>query len=478
MGLLMKRSFNFMITFKKISILSKPSIARRVFITMAIATLTVWISIYFLGLYHVLLSEDCSLDSDMKALSRSLSLAIDSQADTSLVPIALLGVQATLDSQAIQNKHPIHVTSFRVLTNSGKIIAQSRDLKIHIEKKGNELGFFDSIVNGTSYRFYATQTQNEQFRVEVFEPIDTRLSEFNNVMFSFDWFALPLLIGLPILFIPIWLAVYSGMRPLRQLTSELASRKFGDLKQINIPHIYSEFTPFVKELNNIFDSERAFLADAAHELRTPIALISIQTDTLIKAKHQLDRDTAGKLLNNGIARASRLVNQLLALARLESNDNEGVSNIDVSEFIRDCLANHSIAASRENKELFFVAPDSFIFTLNSDALHSVVNNLVSNAIKYIDSGGNIIIELSPQNNHQFQLQIKDDGPGIPLQEREFIFQRFYRGSAAKNTKTGAGLGLSIVASALQKLNAQIKIHDGISGNGIGFTVFFDERIDK
>jgi len=155
-----------MITFKKMSILSKPSIARRVFITMAIATLTVWISIYFLGLYHVLLSEDCSLDSDMKALSRSLSLAIDSQPDTSLVPIALLGVQATLDSHAIQNKHPIHVTSFRVLTNSGKIIAQSRDLKIHIEKKGNELGFFDSIVNGTSYRFMQLKLKMNNFALK------------------------------------------------------------------------------------------------------------------------------------------------------------------------------------------------------------------------------------------------------------------------------------------------------------------------
>lgn len=463
---------------------TRPSIARRAFTAMIIASLVVWISIYCLGLYHVLLYNKGSFDTDMKALAQSLLLAIESQDKTELIPVTLLGVQASLDSIAIQNGSPVNNTGFRILSNDGTTIAQSRDSQIQLTQNLNQFGFFNLNMQGTPYRFYVTQTKNKQFRIEIFEPLKTRFIAYNDVMLSFNWFALPLLIGLPLLLIPIWLAIYTGMKPLRRLSSELAARKVGELQRLNIPYIYIEIAPIVKELNSMFDTlqellkrERSFLEDAAHELRTPIALISVQSDTLIKAQNQLDRDTAGKLLRNGIARSTRLVNQLLSLARIEANDDSNISHLDVAELIRECLASHSIAASRENKELLFIGPDTFMFTLNSDALHSVVTNLVSNAIKYIDNDGLIMVELSSTQNDQFQLQVKDDGPGIPINEREFIFQRFYRGSEAKFTKTGSGIGLSIVASALKKLNAQIKVHDGISGKGIGFTIFVNENTD-
>src|SRR5690606_38177047 len=145
--------------------------------------------------------------------------------------------------------------------------------------------------------------------------------EFDRVMLSPAALVLPLLLGIPMLMLPVWLAVYTGLSPLRRLVGELAQRQPGDLSRLKTPAVHAELAPVVDELNStlgrlqeLLQRERQFLADAAHELRTPVALVSAQVDTLLHAGAGNEREEAARRLGHGVERASRLVNQLLALA--------------------------------------------------------------------------------------------------------------------------------------------------------------------
>lgn len=477
-----------------LSVITKPSIARRIFITLVFASIAMWMAFYSQTIIESTTPETGSYDRLLHSYAKIIETIYTEHPDPDELEIALTGLNTMIDVNIEKYNLDKQFLCFSVWSKDGQLLTKSNHSPAIRMGENQQTGFFtlrDNLpVNyfegiailhhlainekSTAYRVYAKSINHGQIYIQITQAMKSRHESINASALNYEGTIKPFLIGFPIIFIPLLIAVYTGLKPLRYFSQELAQRQPGDLKVLNQPFIYSELEPLIKEFNatllrlqELLQREREFLADAAHELRTPLALINAQSDALIQAENETDRADASLRLSQGLSRANRLVNQLLALARMETNDVLIMRHIDVCDLIRECLASYSREAKLRKIDLTYHGPDHCLVESPNDALFSVINNLVSNAVHYGDENGHVIVQLT-KNNQELQLQISDDGPGIDEKQRESMFKRFHRGTDV--TSTGSGLGLAIVISAVRMMNADLKVHAGIGGKGVGFTL--------
>jgi signal transduction histidine kinase len=272
-----------------------------------------------------------------------------------------------------------------------------------------------------------------------------------------------------------WWATRRGVQPLQTLADKIARREAGDPTHITAPLIYAEAWPIVRELNSLLDresrrldAERGFLADAAHELRTPLAAIATQAHLVAGATEPEERRRLVEGLESGLRRVSHLLAQLLTIARIEAPGTHlSIEFVDVAVLLRERLAELSATARARSISLMLVCPDTLPAHVSQSGFVSIVDNLVDNAIRYTPSGGHVAVSLREMAG-DLEFVVQDDGPGIAPEERERVFERFYRipGSAVP----GSGLGLAIVRRIAQAHDATVRFVDGLSGTGIGVAV--------
>jgi signal transduction histidine kinase len=272
-----------------------------------------------------------------------------------------------------------------------------------------------------------------------------------------------------------WIAARRGFKPLTVLADHLVRRSPGDLAPIAAGRPYEETAPVVDAMNDLLareerrlEAERGFLADAAHELRTPLAAINAQAHVVLTASDPVSLGAARQELERGVDRVSHLLSQLLTMARLEATPSAAPTEvIDVAELCRQRLAALSLPARQRAVKLAFDGPDSLIAKIHRAGLVSVIDNLVDNAIRYTTEGGNVEVKLT-SSDHSIELLVRDDGPGIAHADRERVFERFVR--LAKGAEEGSGLGLSIVKRVLASQSATLRFVDGIADKGVGLLV--------
>jgi two-component system, OmpR family, sensor histidine kinase QseC len=289
-----------------------------------------------------------------------------------------------------------------------------------------------------------------------------------------------MLIAFPCVLLPALLAVSRGLRPLRQLSERIAARGHEDLSPVGVDAKYEELKPLVAGLDDLLErlrhkiaSEQSFVANAAHEMRTPLAVITAQAHVLSKAASESERIEAEQRLENAIARASHLIHQLLVLARIEAERRPEPGVVDLAQLVREQLVHFVPAAMKRNIEIALEAPDRLMLPLEVNAVHSILQNLVDNAIRYGHDGGRIVVELQTLG-YAITLSVTDDGPGIAESERARIFDRFYRG-ANRDDAPGTGLGLTIVKQAAARLNGVIQVTGGLDGAGCSFALRIPTR---
>lgn len=282
------------------------------------------------------------------------------------------------------------------------------------------------------------------------------------------------LIAFPLFLLPVWFAVTRGLRPLRRLSKAIAARGPNDLTPLAPDATYAELIPLTDALDRLFSQlrakvarEQSFVQDAAHELRTPIAVIAAQTHAMLLAEDGKTRGDAATHLDAAIARMSHLIEQLLCLARIDSSSMPSVTMLDVAELLRGELANAAPQALARQIELSLEAPDQLTHRLDTQALQSIVQNLLSNALRYTQNGGEIALELS-EHQDQLRLSVADNGPGISQAEQALVFERFYR--VTGTDVAGSGLGLAIVTAAAARLRGSVRLEPGLHGRGCCFIV--------
>lgn len=273
---------------------------------------------------------------------------------------------------------------------------------------------------------------------------------------------------------PIWFVVRYGLSPLRTLAVHLNQRKTGELTPLNFNTRYRELQPLVHALEHLLSQlrgkvqrEYAFLQDATHELRTPIAVISAQAHLLAKAATPMAQHTATQQIEHAMARAGHLVSQLSELARVDRQTAKENQRVDIVDLLKRDLLLMQHAAQARQIEIKFDAPSSLWYHLEASTFQAIVHNLVSNAIRYGKLGGKILVTLR-QEGSDLRLHVADDGPGIHLEQRELVFERFYRGMG--HEVSGSGLGLAIVRQAAARLQAKLEISDGLGGQGCAFSI--------
>ncbi|MGE3163027.1 MAG: ATP-binding protein [Burkholderiales bacterium] len=285
----------------------------------------------------------------------------------------------------------------------------------------------------------------------------------------------PLAAALPALALAVWLGVGAGLRPLGSLRGELGRRGPGDLAPLDAARAPAEIAPLVAELNRLFARigealarERRLTADAAHELRTPLAVLSTQAQVARRASSEAARNEALDALVAGAERAARLVEQMLTLARLESGESAGAAQpVALRALAREVLAEAAPFAHAKGIELELVEGPELAVNGHAGLLGVLLRNLVDNAVRYTSDGGAVRVTLGGDRSGA-RLEVSDNGPGVPPQALGRLGERFHRLEGAG--ETGSGLGLSIVRRVAELHGGRVRFAPGAGGRGLAATV--------
>ncbi|MFO6419866.1 sensor histidine kinase [Hylemonella sp. W303a] len=291
-----------------------------------------------------------------------------------------------------------------------------------------------------------------------------------------------LLLATPFVLLPIWLSVRSGLRPLQQLAARIAHRSTDDLNPVGFGARHRELKPLEQALDRLLsllrmkvERERAFVQDAAHEIRTPLAVITAQAHVMARSRSEHERAQAQVHLEQAISRASHLAHQLLDLAALDDAQRPAPREVDVAQWLRSVLAHVVPQAMEKHMELSLDAPESLPARLDLLALESIVHNLVDNALRYAGGSavvgsrrGTAIAVVMRNESGVLHLSVRDDGPGIARADQSRVFERFHRG--VDTAERGSGLGLAIVQQAARRMRGQVRLVEGLEGRGVGFQV--------
>ena len=280
----------------------------------------------------------------------------------------------------------------------------------------------------------------------------------------------------PLLAAGVWWLVSHFLRPLGELASELRARRPDALAPLPEAGLPEETAPLVASLNALLAqlaqaqaTQRAFLADAAHELRSPLTALKLQLQALRRAPDAATREQAIATLGEGIARAQRLVEQLLLLARSEAPPGSSPTEpVDLAALAREVLAAQwPLAQARQQRLSIEEAPDEAdgaapgpLLVGERASLYALLRNLVDNACRYSPDGGTVQLRLG-QSEGGAWLQVDDSGPGIAPAERERVFDRFWRRDSGQ--ADGSGLGLAIVRAVAERHRARVVLGDSPLG---------------
>ena len=447
--------------------LFRPTLVRRVVLVLFSAFPVIWLVLLFKQYLEIRLSEDHhdpALAQFGVQVADILS-AFEEPAETRAVAVAIDQSAARMR----QRNHARRVVLLQVWDRRDRRLVFSSPGAVNQVLRGDPTRQVKQLLQGETYDVFEADT-----------PYWTILVAQTSV--NSQWLAVALihdmtpnmLTALFILLLPTWLAVSQGLRPLRRLSERIAARGPEDLAPIGIDPQHAELKPLVAaldgllaQLRNKIESEQAFVGNAAHELRTPLAVINAQAHVLAHAANQRERAEAEQRLDAAIARASHLIHQLLVLVRTEMEQRPKPEAQDLAQLVRQELGHFVPAAMTRSIEISLEAPDKLVLPLEVHPFQSVLQNLIDNAIRYGRDGGRIVVELHCGES-AVTLSVADDGPGIADNAHSLVFDRFYRG--AGHDVPGTGLGLTIVKQAAARMGGKVGIAQGLDGRGCCFTV--------
>jgi two-component system, OmpR family, sensor histidine kinase QseC len=443
------------------------SLTRRVTLTICGALGLVWVCLMAFELLQTRLLES---ENPALELSAAQMLAVLTSSDDPGAAARVIQGLVDAGKSRLRKAH-VDVATFIQIRDrrTGRIVFRSPEDLQRLPPLA--AGYSRQVVAGTSYHAY----------LERYEPWEIAVGQANIptsflLMQQSREMTTELLVAVPFLLVPVWLAVWLGLRPLHRLANSISKRDPDDLSPVQVTQRHAELTLLADAFNlqlakvsRLIARERAFLQDAAHELRTPMAVVAVNAHAVANARTAEERAAAEARLHSGLSRTSHLVEQLLALTRLDVGRPGEMALRDVVPLVRDDLAAAAPTAVARQIDLALEAPDCLNRPVEFHALHSIVGNLVNNAIQYGRQGGRVIVTLGV-SGEGWTLSVADDGTGIPVADRARVFERFYRGDPDETQWTG--LGLAIVRAAAARLGGTVRITDGLDGRGSTFIVQF------
>ncbi len=363
--------------------------------------------------------------------------------------------------------------AFQVWTSDDHLALHSANAPSHQPLSSQAIGFSNQRINDNVWRVFSLTGEPSGIRILVAQSLEIRdelIGAISNRLLT------PVLLSLPALALLIWYGITHAMRPLLRLAENVRNLEPGQLKPLPLEDIPDESRPLVESLNQLFgqlqhafDNERRFTADAAHELRTPLAALKVQAQVALGASDDEARQHALRHIIQGVDRATHLVEQLLTLARLDpENALQDTSPLKLADVCQESLAEQADMARKKHIELALESEGDAQITGNRDAIHIMLRNLIDNAIRYTPEKGSVCIKIDCDEKDT-RLTVSDSGPGIPADEHARVMERFYRSSTAQ--APGSGLGMSIVQRIVEGHGATLTLGKSALG-GLAVSIDF------
>ena len=321
------------------------------------------------------------------------------------------------------------------------------------------LGFSEVEADGNRYRVYSLQTPSQT--VQIAQDLSARAMRARAIALRA---VLPFALLTPLLMLAVWWIINRSLAPIERARRQVANRAVNDFSPLVNDNLPDEVRPLVDELNllfgrvrDAFEMQQHFVADAAHELRSPLTALKLQAQALRRANSDPEAREAGVArLNQGIDRAIRLVEQLLVLAREEGSAvTQQAKPVDLGEVVRQAVSDMLPQAQPRHIDLGITKHQQVMVMGQTEALRMLLRNLLDNAIKYTPASGQVDVSIEMLDG-QAVLTVEDSGPGIAAEVRLRVFDRFFRASNTQG-ETGSGLGLAIVKAIADRHGATLRL---------------------
>ena len=436
----------------------RSSLRWRLFAILAVSVLLAWIATAFFTYLDARREIGTTLDARLVKAAEQISVHLDSAENVSANPQQIRDYTGTM---------------LQVWQRDGSLLLDSSTAPE--ERLGTQRdGFESTTLKGVHYRIYSQWDKAGRLNVRVAERYELRDALAESVA---SHLLHPLYFAVPALGILIWLSVGAGLAPLSRFTREVKQREPDKLEPLDLSDTPREVMPLQDALNALFarlqvslEYERRFTADAAHELRTPLAAIKTQAQVAFAAHDSEQLRHALNKIISGTDRAAHLIEQLLVLSRLDPEQTPvDQQQVKLSAVVKDCVALHAPMAIRKGVDLGLEAGDDGLVLGDATLLAILVRNLVDNAVRYTPADGKVDVRIT-RIEDEVLLQIVDTGPGIPEKARKVVASRFYR--VLGSGEEGSGLGLSIVERIAKLHGASLKFDDGGAGVGLIVTLRF------
>lgn len=436
------------------------SLRRRLLLRVALATLLIYVLAAALTYRQARHEVQELMDGQMTKAARLLLVQTrsDSQHLANLTEsmAALRGVKTRRNELALE---------FQIGHKDGRVLSHSK----HAPKSplDGALGYTNIDHDGRPWRALTLETPDGSFRVQVSQSIRQRNTEALEIATKT---VLPLGVLLPLLIILIYYSVRRGLKPLDDLADDVATRSPENLSLLAPATAPLEAQPLVRALNRLLgrlsttlDNERRFTADAAHELRTPLAALKVQAQVAMATRDPDEHKHALTQVLAGADRATRLVEQLLRLARLDPVVRlPDPLKLDLADLAAKAVEDAQGMAATKSQKLTLSAQDTPVeINGDRDLLGAAARNLIDNALRYTPEHGEITVSASIEHGEPL-LTIIDNGPGVPDAELPHLVERFYRGRDVN--AEGSGLGLAIVHRIAELHGARLEV-ENLSGGG-------------
>ncbi|MEJ2108201.1 MAG: ATP-binding protein [Acidiferrobacteraceae bacterium] len=347
-----------------------------------------------------------------------------------------------ITADALPTRHP-ELIAFQVW-DGPRLVLQSADTPGFPGPAKN--GFRNVEQDGQTWHVYTQIDPTDGLGVVVAEP--TGLRDQLTAEFVRDSIY-PLLLATPLLAVLIWFGVGRGLAPMARLEQQVDQRSPEFLQPVSTDEVPEELLPLIDRLNALLqrlqdalETERRFTSDAAHEIRTPLAAIRTHAQVAMRAPNADTRQTALSEIVSGVDRTAHMVEQLLTLARLDHEAMEqGFETVDLGQLVQETAASIIPYARDRSIDLQVDVQGPIAVRGNRITLQTLLRNLLDNAVRYSPAGGTVSVNVQSLPSGEIQLAVEDSGPGIPVELRQRVFDRFYR--AAPSGTSGCGLGLSI-----------------------------------
>ncbi len=440
------------------------SLRRRLVVVVLSAVTGAWVLLGITLYGAVLRASAVEFDEQLQQLGRILLAYADHEyAETH-------SVVGSVDHPTSTGGHAEVV--YQIWSTEGELVYRSAGAPAEPIGPRFGRGFYDVRLASGDWRAYSIASQANTLVVQVAEPAAHRAQIASRVLAAVG---LPVLLALPVLAFLIYLVTSFALGPLSRIAGELRERKPADLRPLSAKPLPDELQVLSSAINEllqrqsaVLERESRFTGDAAHELRTPLAAVRAQAQLARKLARNDSRAELNAALDRLIAgadRASRLISQLLALARLERPaGSDQLAQMNLSDIVQ--MAAHDLEGLASSREVQIRTGPLPAVELPEELVYLILRNLLENALQHSPPQTEVRIEASAQAD-LLRLTVSDQGPGVPAELREQVVQRFHR---ASNAYEGSGLGLSIVARAAQILGGSLQLGNAPGASGLSATV--------